>query len=415
MSMIANIITIGDEILIGQVVDTNSTWIAKEFNKIGIAVKRIETISDNEEDIIKALDTSIPEVDLVVLTGGLGPTNDDITKVTLAKYFNGKLIRHQETYDKVEKFLKSRKVPLNEMNKRQAEVPDNCQIFKNDVGSAPGMLFEKDEKLILSVPGVPFEMQYIIENGLIPYIKEKRELPQIIHKTFMTIGGAESVLAERLEQFESNLPEYYSLAYLPSPGKVRIRLTARGDADSNIAMGFKEVSNELKLLLDKELYGYDEVTIEEVVGELLKENNYTISTAESCTGGGIGKAIAGVPGASAYFKGAIVSYANEVKQNILNVSEESIKEHGAVSKEVVLQMAENVREIMNTDIGIATSGIAGPTGGTEEKPVGTVWIAISSPKTTLAFKYNFGKDRKRTISRTVSTALNLVRLEIEKL
>lgn len=413
--MIANIITIGDEILIGQIVDSNAAWIANELTQIGISINRIESVSDNEGKILNALDSALNEADLIILTGGLGPTPDDKTKDALAKYFDSTLIPHEETLKKIEKILKSRGIPANTINKQQADMPDNCIILKNKVGSVPGMLFEKNTRLIVSVPGVPYEMKYIFEHELIPYIKNNRELPQIIHKTFMTVGVAESILAVRLEQFEKNLPENYSLAYLPSPGKVRLRLTAKAAADENLSLGFGEVSSQLKLLLDRDLYGFDDEPIESVAVKLLTENNLTLSSAESCTGGNIADAITSIPGASDCFKGAIVAYSNEVKERVLNVSVGDIKKHGAVSKTVVLQMAENVRKILNTDIGIATSGIAGPTGGTAEKPVGTVWIGLSSQRATLAFQFNFGDDRGRTVSRTTLTALNLVRLEVGKL
>lgn len=413
--MIANIITIGDEILIGQIVDSNSAWIANELNQIGVSIQKIESISDKEEDILNSLDKSFKEADLILLTGGLGPTPDDKTKDALAKFFNTRLVRHTETFQKIEKFLKERGLPANDLNVRQADVPENCKILKNKVGSVPGMLFEKENRIIVSVPGVPYEMKYIIEHELIPYIKDKRELPQIMHKTFMTVGVAESILAVRLEQFEKSLPDNYSLAYLPSPGKVRLRLSAKAKSGENLSLGFGEVANQLKLSLDRDLYGYDDEPLESVVGRLLKKNNLTLSTAESCTGGNIADAITRIPGASDYFKGSVVAYANEVKEKILNISGSDIEEHGAVSKTVVLQMAENIRKMLNTDIGIATSGIAGPTGGTDEKPVGTVWIGLSSARANLAFQFNFGNDRGRTVARTTLTALNLVRLEVGKL
>ncbi len=413
--MKAIVITIGDEILIGQIIDTNSAWIAKELNAVGVSVSKMMSVSDNEDVIIETLNTVIKEADLIILTGGVGPTKDDKTKSALSKYFNSKLFRHSPTLKKIEKLMANRGIPLTEINKQQADLPENCTILSNPEGSVPGMLFKKEKNIIVSVPGVPFEMKHIIGNELIPYLIKHYELPNIIHKTFLTVGVAESILAGRLEEFEGSLPENFTLAYLPSPGKVRLRLSARGTKEDNVSEEFIKIENKLIKLLGKDMFGYDEDTLELVIGNLLKDNNLTVCTAESCTGGDIANTITNVPGASKYYKGSIISYSNSVKQEILKVSASDLEEFGAVSKQVVVQMAENARKLLKTDFGVATSGVAGPSGGSNNKPIGTVWIAVASPEEVFAEKFYLGEHRGRTITRTTLMALNMLRLEINKI
>ncbi len=413
--MNASIITIGDEILIGQILDTNSTYLAAELNKLGIKVLRAIAISDTEEAIIQTLNLSLSDSDIVLITGGLGPTKDDITKHALARFFNSKMIRHQPTLEKIEKRLTHLGVKLSEINRAQADVPEKCEIFKNNSGSAPGMLFRQGSSIVVAMPGVPYEMKDIMQSDVIPHIKENYELPARIHKTFLTVGVAESTLSDRLENYELQLPENFSLAYLPSPSRVRLRLSAFATNATELKNSFEFQSTKLSNELGNDLYGYNDDTLEQVVGNMLRKNALTIATAESCTGGNIAQIITSVPGASDYFLGGVVAYSNEIKEEILSVSEEDLKKYGAVSREVVEQMANNVKKLMKSDFGVATSGIAGPTGGTEEKPVGTVWIAVASPKRTLALKFNLGNNRERTVLRSTVAALNIVRKEINNL
>jgi nicotinamide-nucleotide amidase len=413
--MIATIITIGDEILIGQIVDSNSAFMAKELNQLGVKVNEILSVSDTSKAITESLDKAIHTSDIVLLTGGLGPTKDDITKQTLAKYFKCGMKRHQPTLDKIEKRLSQLGVMMSEINRAQADVPEVCTILTNNSGSAPGMLFELEGKAIISMPGVPYEMKDIMLNEVIPYIKRTFTLPFRLHKTFQTASVAESTLSDRLEPFEHMLPEYFSLAYLPTPGRVRLRLSANGKNQEQLQKEFKTFTNRLLDKLGDDLFGYDTDTLEEIVGKMLSEKGYTIATAESCTGGNIAKTITSVPGASKYFLGSIVAYANNIKHKFLNVQLETIEDKGAVSKDVVIQMAEGVKEGFNADFGVATSGVAGPSGGTKDKPVGTVWIALASPNQTMAAKFNFGKHRERTVIRSTVEALNMIRKEINNI
>lgn len=411
--MQADIITIGDELLIGQVVDTNSAFIASEFNKIGIKIRRIISVSDKEDAIISVLSEVLNHVQFVIITGGLGPTNDDITKKTLAKFFNSKLIYNKEVEANINRLFAHSVNSLIDLNRSQAEVPDNCLIINNINGTAPGMLFKTpDDKIVISLPGVPFEMVSMVENGVVPWIKDHFELPTRLHKTFLTTGVGESNLAERLIEFEGLLPSYFSFAYLPSPGLVKLRISTSGKNIKSIRDEFELYCSMLETKLGNDLFGYNQDTLESVTGNLLKQNNFTLSTAESCTGGSIANLITSVSGASNYFKGSIVAYANEVKSDILQISKSDIKKFGAVSEPVVIQMAEGVKKLLKTDYAIATSGIAGPSGGTPEKPVGTVWIALATPRQTIAIKMNFGNHRGRTITRSAFAALNLLRLDI---
>lgn len=414
--MNCEIITIGDEILIGQVIDTNSAFIASELNSIGIRIQQILSVSDKEQVILDAISNAINNADLVIITGGLGPTNDDITKKTLAKYFNTPLVRNPDILEFVTNLLERRGVPMLEINRSQADLPENCIPLFNKNGTAPGMLFNTHNgKVLISLPGVPFEMKALITDEVIPWLKRNFKLPARLQKTFLTTGVPESTMAVRLTDFENELPKLFSLAYLPSPGLLRLRLSISGKTVDAVKLLFDEQCKKLENLLGSDLFGYDEDTLESVIGQLLKVNKFTVCTAESCTGGNIAQLITSVPGASEYFKGSIVAYSNCIKEGILKVSKSDLDNFGAVSKQVVVQMAENVKKIFNTDFGIATSGIAGPTGGTEDKPVGTVWVAIASPRTTLAIKLQLGEHRGRTITRSSLAALNMLRLEIIKI
>lgn len=412
--MLADLITIGDEILIGQVVDSNSAFISSELNKAGVRVRRIVSVSDNKEDIKRTIQSSLKKSNLVIMTGGLGPTNDDITKVTLAEFFQVGFVQNKEVLENIRRLLKYRGIEFAEKNSPQADVPENCLVLNNKYGTAPGMLFRTDNKVVVSLPGVPFEMKALVTDELIPWIKKNYNLSEIQHKTYLTTGLPESTMAERLETFEEELPDGISLAYLPSPGILRLRLSySSGNIHLNQA-DFERQCKRLENLLQKDLFGYDNDTLEAIIGIMLKRNNATLATAESCTGGKIAEMITSIPGASEYFTGGIIAYSNDIKKQFLKVSASDLEKYGAVSKAVVLQMAEGVKKQFNTDYAIATSGIAGPTGGSTEKPVGTVWIAIASPSTTLALKVNLGEHRQRTVLRSSIAALNMLRLEIKK-
>lgn len=407
--MKAEIITIGDEILIGQTIDTNSAWIANQLNLIGIDITKITSISDKKEEIIKALNNAKQIVDLVLITGGLGPTDDDITKKTLAEYFNTKLVQNTEVLHHIEQFVIKRKAFMNERNIRQADVPENCTIIHNEIGTAPGMWFNQHGKTIISMPGVPFEMKRMMENSIIPELEKKRDSAHIIHKVILTQGWPESKLAEYLEEWEGQLPKVISLAYLPSPGIIKLRLTAKGENKSQLEELIDQETKKLEKIIPQLICGYHAEKLEEIIGNLLKERKETLSTAESCTGGNIAHLITSVPGSSDYFLGGTVAYDNSIKQNILRVTKSNIDNYGAVSKHVVEEMAVGVRELFKTDYAVATSGIAGPTGGTEDKPVGLTWIAVCSASRVISRKFVFGDHRGRNIQRASVTALNMLR------
>ncbi len=412
--MIADILTIGDEILIGQVTDSNSAFIAEKLNQLGIKVRQILSVSDTEDAITGVVNSSIEHIDLLIMTGGLGPTNDDITKSALSKHFNSTLVRDQRALEKIGQYLKSRGISATERILSQADVPENCQVLQNSHGAVPGMLFKSNNgAVVISLPGVPYEMKAILTEEVIPWLKSNFTLPARLQKTFLVTGDSEAAVADRLEDFEKNMPDNASLAYLPSPGQLRIRLSITGKEQKSVEQQFVRYCSLLENELGENVFGYDNDTLESVIGSLLAEHSFTLSTAESCTGGNIAKQITGIPGASEYFIGSIVAYSNDIKKNILGVRSEELSQHGAVSKEVVVQMAEGVKKLMKTDFAIAVSGIAGPTGGTDEKPVGTVWIAIATPKSTKASKYWFGKHRGRTVVRATLEALNFLRIEIE--
>jgi len=405
----AEIITIGDEILIGQVIDTNSAWMAQQLNDIGINVFQITSISDNKDHIIKSLDLAASRTDLILVTGGLGPTKDDITKQTIAEYFQTRLVRNEEVLGHIQQLLSYRGGKLNELNMLQADVPEHCKVIPNDYGTAPCIWIEKNGKVFVFMPGVPFEMQGIVSDQLIWRFKDLYKTPSIVHKTLILQGVAESTLAMLIDPWESQLPTNIKLAYLPSPGIVKLRLTAKGDTSENLSKSIdREVQKVLPIISDWYCGDNDE-PLEITLAKLLKANNKTVATAESCTGGKIASLITSVPGSSQYYKGTIVVYANDVKVNVLGVDTQIITIHGAVSQQTVESMAQRVRELLKSDYAIATSGIAGPDGGTPDKPVGTIWIAIASEKQVIAKKYVFGDNRERNIIRSAITAMNGLR------
>ncbi|NVO19156.1 MAG: competence/damage-inducible protein A [Bacteroidetes bacterium] len=412
--MLAEIITIGDELLIGQVVDTNSAWMAEQLNSHGIQVHQITSISDSREHILKTLDEATKRADLILMTGGLGPTKDDITKQTLCSYFNTELVFNQEAYDNVSRIFTLRNIPVTELNRMQAMVPMACSVLNNANGTAPGMWFEKNGKIYVSMPGVPFEMKSILTEQVLPRLSGKSKLI-LLHRTILTEGVGESFLAAKIENWEDNLPAFIKLAYLPQPGLVRLRLSAAGTDRALLQKAIEKAEKELIPLAGEYIYGHDEETFPQIIGDLLRESKMTLSTAESCTGGQIAHMITGIPGSSDYFKGSVVAYSNEIKEKILGVKPETLLAFGAVSGETASEMADGARKLMNTDFAVAVSGIAGPTGGTLEKSVGTTWIAISSPSGTIARKFLFGEHRGRNMQRASISALSLLRKEIIKI
>ncbi len=412
LNMRSIIITIGDELLIGQTVDTNSAWIGAELSKLGFDVYRKVSIHDSKNDILETLGEVQGKAELVLVTGGLGPTSDDITKQTICEFFNSKLTINKDVLKMIEERMSRRGIPMNENNRRQAMVPDSCKVLFNAMGTAPGMLFENKETIFALMPGVPYEMKYIMTEHLIPLLKNRFSSQTIIHRNIMTYGVSESRLAEMLTEFEASLPEEIKLAYLPSTGINKLRLTAKG-ADRLALNGIvEEQVKKLYRIIPELIFSDEEKTFEMVIGELLMERNQTLSTAESCTGGKIAQMITSVPGSSAYFKGSVIAYDNDIKRELLMVPDEMLKKYGAVSKEVVESMAKGARKLLKSDYSVATSGIAGPDGGTDFKPVGTVWIAVSSEKGTVTESHLFGNDRNFNITRFSIAALNLIRKQV---
>jgi nicotinamide-nucleotide amidase len=414
--MKATIVTIGDEILIGQIVDTNSGFIAKSLDKIGVEIHEMISISDNKNHILETFSKLQNQVDLVIITGGLGPTKDDITKHTFCEYFEDKLVRNEavETHviDLIERAMKR---PASQMNKDQALVPSKCIVLHNQVGTAPGMWMKKEDTVYISLPGVPYEMKYIVENEIIPKIVREYERPYIIHKTIMTYGQGESLVAERIENWENNLPEFIKLAYLPSPGRVRLRLSARGTDKEFLEQKIAENVLSLSKIIGDIIVGFDgDETIEVILGRLLLDKKMTLATAESCTGGKIAQVITSVSGASKYFKGSVVSYATETKISVLGLSEQLIKEHSVVSFEVAKAMAISVKKLMKSDYAIATTGNAGPTKGDGKAEIGTVFIAIATPTEVIVEEFDFGQPREKVIDRAVNKAFEMLQKEILK-
>ncbi|HKK10506.1 MAG TPA: competence/damage-inducible protein A [Bacteroidales bacterium] len=410
----AEVLTIGDEILIGQVVNTNAAWMAQQMNLAGFSVVHMSTVPDDASVIKAAIDLAFSRAGIVLMTGGLGPTKDDITKNTLTEYFNTRLVVNKEALNHVEAFFAARGVALTETNYKQAEVPESCKVLKNSYGTAPGMLFEKDDKILVSMPGVPLEMKHLMTEEVIPYLSVRLKGQEIIHKTIMTHGMGESHLSDRIKDWEEGLPVHIKLAYLPRPGVVRLRLSAAGDDRKSLQDEIDKQAENLHRIIPELIFGYEDESLEKAVGKLLKEKRLTVSTAESCTGGAIATRITSVPGCSEYFKGAVVAYDNHVKESVLDVADKDLQSQGAVSQLVVEKMASGARQLLKTDFAIATSGIAGPDGGTEDKPVGTVWIAVASGKEVRSKKFRFGNNRERNIERSVLSALNMLRVMISE-
>ncbi len=414
--MKATIITIGDEILIGQIVDTNSSYIAKALDKIGIATNEMISISDDKTHILDTFEKLQNKVDVVIVTGGLGPTKDDITKKTFCDYFNDTLVENEAVLLHVKGIIEGfYKRPITQINKEQALVPTKAKVLFNQVGTAPGMWMEKENTVFISLPGVPYEMKYLVDNEVVPALATKFERPFIVHQTIMTYGRGESLIAEEIEEWEDNLPDFIRLAYLPSPGKVRLRLTARGTDQELLKNEIKKQVELLDLLIHDIIVGYNEdETIEVVLGKLLTEQNLTLATAESCTGGKIASMLTEIPGASKYFKGSVVSYASQAKVDVLNISDEILEKYSVVSAEITEAMALSVQQMMKADFAIATTGNAGPNKGDSAAEIGTVFIAIATPNGVFSEEFNFGQPREKVIDRAVSKALELIYKEILK-
>ncbi|MDR0231617.1 MAG: competence/damage-inducible protein A [Dysgonamonadaceae bacterium] len=403
------IITIGDELLIGQVVDTNSTWIAQELNKIGFDVLYKSTVGDNEKDILDAFDKAFSRVSAILVTGGIGPTKDDITKKTLCKYFDSKLIFNDDVLKNIEALFNRSGRTINELTHDQAYVPDKCTVIQNIAGTAPCTWFEKDGKILVSMPGVPYEMKSLMGNEVVSRLQKFfHQTDSIQHQTFWVNHFSESALAMHLETFENELPENLRLAYLPAAGIIRLRITGKHICESFLSSQMAEQKTKLLELLGNNIFSEEDRPLEILIKDFFEENNLTLSVAESCTGGNIARQLTTIPGSSVYFKGGVVSYANEAKENILHVNTSDIEQYGAVSQQVVEQMAKGAQKILNTDCSIATSGIAGPGGGTETKPVGTVWIAVCYKEEMKSQKFLFGKIRENNIQRATNAALTML-------
>ena len=410
--MKVDIITIGDEILIGQIVDTNSAWMSQRLGEIGASVRRKYSVGDVASEIRGAIVESLSVADVVITTGGLGPTKDDITKRVLAEMFDCELVRDEDTYARVERMMALRGIEFNELNKAQALVPEGCRVLPNHKGTAPGMWFEREGRVVVCLPGVPFEMEALMSGSVLPLLQERFNLSAVVHRTAITFGLAESMLAERIAAWESALPEFLHLAYLPSPSQLRLRLSAY-DVEREVAeMAIDEQFELLMPLLGDLFVGWDGATVQSAVAEMLIAKGQTLAAAESCTGGALSAKFTAMNGASSYFMGGVVSYSNEVKNQVLGVSAEDLETYGAVSEPVARQMAEGVRRVCGTTWGVSTTGIAGPTGGTPDKPVGTVWMAVAGPNGTKALCLNHGRLRAQNIEKAAAAAINMLRKEL---
>jgi len=415
--MLAEIITIGDEILIGQIVDTNSAFIAQKLNAIGIQVKQVSSVSDDRQHILNALAEAYQRADIILITGGLGPTKDDITKKTLAEYFGVGLIENKDALQNVQRIfrrLRGVSEPLLEVNRQQALVPENCEVILNANGTAPGMWFNYEGKVFMSMPGVPHEMMYMMEESVIPKLKATFALPIIIHKTILTAGEGESYLAEKIADIENDLPSYIKLAYLPKLGQVRLRLSGYGKDEALLKNEVESFARRIVERVGRSIVAEEDIAIEKAILNYMVEKELTLSTAESCTGGYIAHLITQHAGSSKVFFGGAVSYSYELKESILGVKNETLWQYGAVSQETVTEMVQGALLNFKSDYAVAVTGIAGPDGGTPEKPVGTVWIGVANTEKTITKKFQFGNKRIQNIERTAVAALNMLHLLLEE-
>ena len=414
--MKATVVTIGDEILIGQIVDTNTASIARWLNSIGITIAEKLSIGDSREDIVATLRRTLQTSEVVILTGGLGPTKDDITKHTLAQYFGSELTFNATEGEHVRALLERRGIAFTELNRGQAMLPECCTVLHNSYGTAPGMWFDtEDGRVVISLPGVPFEMEHLMEDEVVPRLKQRFTLPDIVHRTMITRGIAESILAERIAEWEDSLPDYLHLAYLPAPNIVRLRLSAY-NVDGEVAA--KEIEHQFELLrglIPDNIVGFEGASVEQLIHDILTRKGLKLAVAESCTGGTIASKFTAMAGASAYFMAGVVSYSNDAKSDILGVDPDAIRCYGAVSEQVARQMAEGARRVGKADYAIATTGIAGPSGGSIEKPVGTVWMAVATPTETIALERNCGSDRSQVISRASAYAIELLYDQLKRI
>ncbi|RZJ65325.1 MAG: CinA family nicotinamide mononucleotide deamidase-related protein [Flavobacterium sp.] len=416
--MNAVIVTIGDEILIGQIADTNSQYIAKAFDRIGVNVHEMLSVSDDRQHILDTFSRLQDKANFVVITGGLGPTKDDITKKTLAEYFDDELVSDAGVLSHVEKLFRQftgTDAPLLQVNIDQALVPSKATVLHNEFGTAPGMWLQKGDTVFISMPGVPFEMKGLIDNVVIPKIVKEFERPYIIHKTIMTYGMGESALADKISDWENSLPEFIKLAYLPSPGRVRLRLSARGKDKTILENAIAQNVESVSKIIPDIITGFDDgQTIEAVLGQQLTKKGLTVSTAESCTGGKIAQVLTSIPGSSKYFKGSVVSYSKDVKIDVLGVSAKTIEQHSVVSEQVAKEMAQNIQKLLKTDYGIGVTGNAGPTSDDTPEEIGIVYIALATPQSVTVERFNFGQPREKVIDRAVNKSFEMLQKEILK-
>ncbi|MEY4905200.1 MAG: hypothetical protein RLZZ292_3015, partial [Bacteroidota bacterium] len=404
--MQAFIVPVGDEILIGQITDSNSAWIAQQLNLHGISLRHAMSVGDKHEEIVEAIDFALSQADIILMTGGLGPTKDDITKKAIADFFNVEMTFHDETWSRIVRFFEKLGRPVRDSHKVQCWMPTNATVLTNKMGTAPGMWFEHDGKILVSMPGVPHEMKYLMEYEVLPRLKAKIQAAPIAHRTLLTAGTGESELALLLDTFEDTLPENLKLAYLPNLGQVRLRLTGRHHDENELNTLLDEKAAEMEQIVQEFVFGHDTETLEEVIGKIAKAKNLTIGTAESCTGGGIAQKLTSVPGSSAYFEGSIIAYSYAVKRNILKVKDTTLQVHGAVSEATVTEMVSGALDSLGVDVALSVSGIMGPGGGTDEKPVGTVWLAVGNKERMETHQLKLGRTRALNTEYTVVFALN---------